>query len=36
MKSKIGQILKDIKNKKKELYIEYSKLRKKYGFRLEK
>jgi len=36
MKSRITEILKEIDSKKKELYAEYEKLRKKYGFSLEK
>jgi len=35
MKSKISQILNDIRNKREELLIEYEKLREKYGFKIE-
>jgi len=35
MKSRINQILEDIKNKKEELYLEYEKAKEKYGFKIE-
>ncbi|MCD5380786.1 hypothetical protein LR004_02565 [Candidatus Gracilibacteria bacterium] len=35
MKSKINKILQDIQNKREELSVEYSKLKEKYGFRVE-
>jgi len=35
MKSKINQILEDIKLKKEELYLEYEKAKEKYGFKIE-